>query len=143
MSNLDMPTTSSCAFCDYLNKTRPFTILTERQLSAALVTREQRGVSHVLVVSRRHVPSILELSEQEAGEVMVLTRDVARAIDAVDGRPGISIWQNNGTAADQAIPHFHIHVAGTLPTGSTNRGAVPELSVDETDAIADRLRPAM
>jgi histidine triad (HIT) family protein len=65
----------------------------------------------------------------------------ARAIDAADGRPGIAVWQNNGIAADQTIPHVHFHVAGTFPDGGTERGHVKELSVEETDRIADRLRP--
>jgi histidine triad (HIT) family protein len=35
----------------------------------------------------------------------------------------------------------HFHVAGTLPGGGTEWGEVPRLSVPETDAIADQLRP--
>ncbi|WP_459974327.1 HIT family protein [Nocardioides pyridinolyticus] len=72
---------------------------------------------------------------------MDLVRRSARAIDAVEQRPGISVWQNNGVDAHQAIPHLHFHVAGTVDGGGTEWDEVHELSVDETDAIADRLRP--
>lgn len=46
----------------------------------------------------------------------------------------MAVWQNNGVAANQAIPHLHFHLAGTLPGGGTNFGDVPELSVAATGA---------
>ena len=56
---------------------------------------------------------------------------------------GLAVWQNNGVAADQTIPHVHFHVAGTLAGGGTERGRVDEISVAETDVIAGRLRLAL
>jgi histidine triad (HIT) family protein len=67
--------------------------------------------------------------------------DAARAIDLAEERPGIAVWQNNGIPANQTIAHVHFHVAGTLPEGGTNWGSVDELSVEETEKIASRLRP--
>jgi hypothetical protein len=69
-------------------------------------------------------------------------RHAARVIDLADGRPGIAVWQNNGVPANQTIGHLHFHVAGTLDTGGTEWGDVPELSVAETDAIAEKLHRA-
>lgn len=141
MNHLVLPDSYPCAFCDYLSGARPFTVLHREDDAAVLVTREQRGVSHLLVVTTRHVPTILGLEDGEAHSVMDLVRRSARAIDAVEQRPGISVWQNNGVDAHQAIPHLHFHVAGTVDGGGTEWDEVHELSVDETDAIADRLRP--
>ena len=141
MSHLVLPDAYPCAFCDYLSGARPFTILHREQDAAVLVTREQRGASHLLVVSTRHVPTILELQDAEAHAVIDLVRRSASAIDQVDRRPGISVWQNNGVDAHQAIPHLHFHVAGTVDGGGTDWDQVRELTVDETDAIVDRLRP--
>ncbi|MFC6153258.1 HIT family protein [Nocardioides yefusunii] len=141
MSHIVLPDAYPCAFCDYLSGERPYTILLRDDLAAVLVTREQRGVSHVLVIPIRHVPTVLDLHDAEAHAVMDLTRRVASAIDQADGRPGISIWQNNGVAAQQAIPHFHIHVAGTVQGGGTEWDEVDELTVEDTDKIADHLRP--
>lgn len=143
MSHLVVPDIYPCAFCDYLSGARPFTVLVREEDAAVLVTREQRGVSHLLVITTRHVPTILELEDAEARLVMDLVRRAARAIDAVDQRPGISIWQNNGVEAHQAIPHFHFHVAGTVEGGGTRWDDVQELSLEATDAIAARLRTHM
>lgn len=139
--HIEVPVTDQCAFCDYLAGRRPFTVLRRDSDTAILVTREQRGRGHVLVVPLRHRETILDLTSTEASLLMNQVIAVAHAIDEAYGRPGIAIWQNNGVAANQTIPHVHIHVAGTLPGGETDRGDVDELSVEETDAIARVLRP--
>ncbi len=61
-------------------------------------------------------------------------------LDRSYARPGIAVWQNNGVSAGQAIGHVHFRVAGTLDGGGTEWGRVPEISIEETDEIANRLR---
>lgn len=107
-----------------------------------LVTREQRGLSHVLVTTVRHAPTLLDLRDDEATAVMTWLRHAAAAIELAERSDGIAVWQNNGVSAGQAIGHFHFHVAGTLPSGGTEFGDVPELDVASTDQIAHRLRQA-
>ncbi|MEV5967308.1 HIT domain-containing protein [Kribbella sp. NPDC051952] len=137
--SLQLPDDGSCAFCAYLSGTRPYTILGRDDVTATLVTREQRGIAHLLVIPVRHVETILDLEDEESGGLMIAVREAARFIDRAEGRPGIAVWQNNGVPAGQSISHIHFHVAGTLPGGRTEWGDVPELSVDETDRLAKRL----
>jgi histidine triad (HIT) family protein len=138
-TNVVLPSNESCAFCDYLRGDRPYTILDRGTLVATLVTREQRGISHLLVLPVRHCQTILDVTDSESTALMSEIRRVARMIDKAYRRPGIAIWQNNGIAANQTIAHVHFHVAGTLEEGGTNWDEVPELSLAETDAIAARL----
>lgn len=141
-SHLDLPQDQPCAFCDYMSGRRPFTVLGRTDVVAVLVTREQRGVGHVLVIPVRHYPTLLEATTDERHTLIDTVARCAAAIDAAYERPGIAVWQNNGTAAHQAIGHLHFHVAGTLPEGGTDFGDVKELAVKETDAIAQRLKKA-
>lgn len=139
-NNLDLPDEDKpCSFCDYLSGRRAYTVLCRSDLVAVLVTREQRGIGHVLVIPVRHYPTLLESTQAERHALIDTVNAVAAAIDEAYERPGIAVWQNNGTAAHQAIPHFHFHVAGTLPEGGTDFGDVRELSVAETDQIAREL----
>ena len=141
-SRIELPKEDDgCAFCAYLRGERPYTILTCTRNTATLVTREQRGKPHLLVLPLRHVPTILELTDAEAASVAIAVRDAAILIDRAYSRPGIAVWQNNGIPAGQAINHVHFHVAGTLDGGGTEFGAVPEISVEETNAIAGKLLP--
>jgi histidine triad (HIT) family protein len=139
--SLEVPEVEQCPFCDYLNGVRPFTILTRSSLVATLVTREQRGVGHLLVIPVKHRPTLLDLAVDEAPTVMESVIAAAGAITAAYGVPGVAVWQNNGVPAHQTIPHVHFHIAGTLPEGGTEWDDVEESSIPETDAIAAKLRP--
>lgn len=141
-SNLEIPQDEPCAFCDYLARRRPFTILCRSTLLAVLVTREQRGVGHLLVMPVRHYPTLLESTAGERHALIDTVAAAAAAIDEAFERPGIAIWQNNGIPAHQAIGHLHFHVAGTLPGGGTDFGDVRELSVEETDLIGSKIAEA-
>jgi histidine triad (HIT) family protein len=138
-NSIEVPHEDSCAFCDYLAGRRRFTILCRTDLVAVLVTREQRGIGHVLVIPTRHYPTLLEATSEERHALIDTVAAAAAAIDDAYERPGIAVWQNNGTAAHQAIAHLHFHVAGTLPDGGTEFGTVRELTVEETDRIGRHL----
>lgn len=138
---LHMPTNDDCAFCAYLDGTRPFTVLWRDKKVAVLVTREQRGIDHLLVLPRQHYATVLDVPGSDAGDLMIAIRDAAQTISRTSDPKGIAVWQNNGVPAHQAIAHLHFHVAGTFPAGGTELGEVPELSVADTDTIASRLLP--
>ncbi|RYZ78939.1 MAG: HIT domain-containing protein, partial [Proteobacteria bacterium] len=66
---------------------------------------DQRGHPHVLVLPQRHVPSLLEMTDEEVAAVAVEVRNAARLIEKAYGKSGIAVWQNNGVPAGQAIGH--------------------------------------
>lgn len=138
-SSIDLPENNSCAFCAYLNGERPYTILSRSALTATFVTREQRGSPHLLVLTLRHVPTILDLTDAEAAAIAIEVRNAAVLVDRAYSKSGIAVWQNNGVPAGQAISHVHFHVAGTLEGGGTEFGPVKEISIAETDEIANKL----
>jgi histidine triad (HIT) family protein len=136
-----VPETGSCSFCGTLEGRLPFTVLDRNDEVATLVTREQRGLGHLLVIPVQHRCTVLDLAPDEAAAVMAGVQRAARLVAEVYDPAGICVWQNNGVPAHQTVPHVHFHVAGTLPGGGTEWGEVPRLSVAETDAIAAKLRP--
>ena len=138
---LVLPPAAPCSFCDYLAGTRPYTILERDDTAAILVTYEQRGVGHVLVVPVRHRVTVVELAPAEQRALMDGVVRATRAIIAAFDPEGVAVWQNNGVPAHQSVPHVHVHVAGTLPQGGTEWGPVERLAVAQTDLIVERLRP--
>src|ERR1700721_4673843 len=97
VNNIVLPASESCPFCAFLRGEKPYPILRRSTLVAILVTREQRGVSHLLVVPVRHCPTILDLRDEESGALMNEIRHAARLVDAAEKRPGIAVGQHNGT----------------------------------------------
>ena len=140
-SSLVMHPTERCVFCHFLSGQWPFTILARNDLVAIMVTREQRGLGHLLVVPLAHRETILDLEPDEASEIMAWVQAASRAVLDAYQCTGLAIWQNNGAAAHQRVPHVHFHVAGTLPEGGTIFDAVPLLTKEDTDAIGERIRP--
>ncbi|QYN23130.1 HIT domain-containing protein [Amycolatopsis sp. DSM 110486] len=107
------------------------------------MTREQRGLGHLLVIPIEHRQTLLDIRSDEASAIMASVITAARAITGAYQAEGIAIWQNNGVPAHQAIPHVHFHIAGTLPDGGTEWDDVEEASLAETEVIAEKLRHFM
>ncbi len=138
---IQLPESEVCSFCGTLSGRFPFTILERDADVAIFVTREQRGLGHLLVLPVAHRPTVVDMPAAEAAAVMRAVQRAARAVSAGFDPDGICVWQNNGVPARQMVPHVHFHVAGTRPGGGTEWGEVPRLSITETDQIGALLKP--
>jgi histidine triad (HIT) family protein len=81
----------------------------------ALAFRDIRPVapSHVLVIPKKHVAAIHDLTAADApliGNVMVAARAVADKLGLV--KDGFRLVVNDGDAAGQTVHHIHVHVLG-------------------------------
>lgn len=65
---------------------------------------------HTLVVPRRHVASLFELSAEVQAELWQLVAQVRSALVEQLHPDGFTIGVNDGEAAGQTVPHAHIHV---------------------------------
>lgn len=137
---LRVPPSSPCSFCDYLSGVRPYTIVEHGEHVAIFVTYEQRGHGHMLVLPVQHRVTLLDLTAVERAAIMDGVVRATRAVVGAFDPEGVVVWQNNGVAAHQTVPHVHFHVAGTLPGGGTASGSVGRLALAETDRIGARLR---
>jgi len=87
---------------------------------------------HVLVITRRVVPTFFECTADEQAALMELVGEVKRLLDQRDPKPnGYNVGFNSGAAAGQTVPHVHVHVipryAGDMadPRGGV-RHVIPE-----------------
>jgi histidine triad (HIT) family protein len=72
-----------------------------------------RAPTHVLVIPRRHIQSVLELGEDD-GPLLARMFSVAAAIARSEGiaDKGFRVVSNVGEWAGQSVPHLHFHVLG-------------------------------
>ena len=82
----------------------------EDDLTLAFMDIGQVNPGHMLVATKRHVTTLLDLTPQEAAAVMQTAQRVAKAIEVTFQPPGITLLQANGREGDQTVFHFHIHV---------------------------------
>jgi len=65
---------------------------------------------HALIISRRHVADLFELSAEEHAALWALLPAVKAAICARYEPAGFNVGVNVGFAAGQTIGHVHVHV---------------------------------
>ena len=132
-----------CVFCRMLAGAAPASFVHRDQHVAAFVDLRQAVDGHVLIVPNRHVETLYELDEDTAGQLMALAVRVARALAADGAPPGLNLWQSNGHAGGQEVPHVHLHVQPRRVGDGLMRvypNGVPAPSPRETlDALAARI----
>jgi diadenosine tetraphosphate (Ap4A) HIT family hydrolase len=115
-----------CPFCPPL-AARP---LLESELAFAIFDRFPVNPGHALVIPRRHVADIFELTEGELRDVLRLLSLARQRIAADFPVAGFNAGVNVGDAAGQTIAHAHVHLIPRYPgdvadpTGGV-RGVIP------------------
>jgi histidine triad (HIT) family protein len=99
-----------CVFCRIVAGRLPSARVLEDDLTVAFMDIGQVNPGHVLVASKRHATTLLDLTPEEAGAAMRSARRVALAVQAVFDPPGFTLLQANGREGEQTVFHFHLHV---------------------------------
>jgi ATP adenylyltransferase len=113
---------TECVFCALANDPvgEASGVVAKTDLTFVVLNAFPYGSGHMLVLPRRHVAKIQELSHEEYGDLFSLVRDTVVAIEKAYGPDGMNVGMNLGHAAGAGIPkHLHTHV---LPRwdGDTN-----------------------
>jgi len=103
---------SDCLFCKIVAGEMPSSKVFEDEAVLAFMDlcQPERGAGHVLVVPKQHAENIHAMSTEQLHQTYALVGRVAGAVESVLQPDGILVWQSNGKAAGQVIPHFHVHV---------------------------------
>ena len=95
-----------CPFCR-LEKSR---IRVESENAVAFLDGFPVTEGHTLVIPRRHVASLFELSEKEQLAVWKLVAQMRADLVAEFCPDGFNIGLNDGTSAGQTVMHAHFHI---------------------------------
>lgn len=101
---------TDCIFCRIVAREAPAAVVMESESAIAFMDIGSVNPGHVLVATKTHVESVLQLDSQLAARTFELATRVAKAINEAFFPQGISIYQANGRAAGQTVFHFHLHV---------------------------------
>jgi histidine triad (HIT) family protein len=99
-----------CVFCKIRDGQVPAVKLHEDDRTVAFMDINPINEGHLLVMSRVHAATLTEASEEDLVAVIRTVRRMARALEAAMSPDGINLFQANGEAAFQSVPHFHMHV---------------------------------
>ena len=99
-----------CIFCKIVAGDIPAAKVYEDDLTVAFMDIGQVNPGHVLVASKRHAVTVMDLAPQEAAAVMQTAQRVAAAAQRAFDPDGITLFPANGEAGGQTVFHFHLHV---------------------------------
>jgi histidine triad (HIT) family protein len=113
---------SDCLFCKIINRQIPASIVYEDQRVLAFNDINPQAPTHVLVIPRRHIVSLNEMSvedDQLVGELV--RRAAAIAKERGLSAAGYRTVFNTNRDAGQTVLHVHLHLLGgrsmTWPPG--------------------------
>jgi histidine triad (HIT) family protein len=99
----------------------------------------------LLVIPKRHAPTILDLQADEAAAVIRHVHRLAQALIGAFDPSGLNIFQNNGISAGQTVAHYHVHVVPRYPGDPGDKvfhaDEVEPTPIEERLAIAQRIIP--
>jgi len=99
-----------CVFCRIMSGELPAHFVYKNDLVVAFLSLEQPNPYKVLVVTRSHVPTIYDLSEEQAAAIFKATVKIAQGVRNVSKCEGMNLVQSNGKAGQQDVLHFHLHI---------------------------------
>lgn len=133
---LDAPYDRTNAFARILRGELPASRVFEDELVIVIMPLEWTNPGHALVIPKRAVRNLDDMTPEEMGHALAIARRVGSAQKRALGSNGYTIQQNNGRS--QHVCHVHFHVNPNTPRAPQN--PVPRA---ELDAMAQRLRAAM
>jgi histidine triad (HIT) family protein len=130
-TDLTVRMTRSCLFCSIINNKIPAVIIYEDENFMALMDKYPINHGHSLVIPRSHHESLLSMTPSQVGKLYSIVSTVSKAVISVVHADGFSIGQNNGRAANQIIPHVHVHIIPRY-AGDIREGKWPSRTIGNT-----------
>jgi histidine triad (HIT) family protein len=104
---------AACIFCSIAANELSATRLYEDELVLAIRDVAPKAPTHILLISRRHIPSALDLTDADGpllGRMFAVAADLARSEGIADD--GYRLISNVGRWGGQTVDHLHIHLMG-------------------------------
>lgn len=102
--------TAACIFCRIArDEARAYKVGQNAQAVAFFDAYPLAG-GHTLVVPKRHVERLADLTEEEVGAVFGLMHAIVRGVGRALHAPATTVGVNDGAASGQTMSHVHVHV---------------------------------
>jgi histidine triad (HIT) family protein len=99
-----------CIFCKIVSNEIPTVKVYEDDRVLAFMDINPLSEGHLLIIPKAHAATIHEIAEADFLAVMSATRKLAAAVKKALNPEGINLLQLNGKAANQVVPHLHVHI---------------------------------
>jgi len=101
---------NDCIFCKIILGEIPATKVYEDDTALAFMDIRPITKGHTLIIPKKHSQLVSELDEYTAAHLFKVVRKLDIAIRKLEGVKDITILVSDGPAAQQEVPHVHIHL---------------------------------
>ena len=103
---------SDCIFCRIAAGELPADIVHEDEQVVVFKDIHPKAPVHLLVIPRRHIPSLRELTPEHDALVAHMVRLLPRLAEAQGLKDGFRTVVNTGPGGGQEVFHLHFHLLG-------------------------------
>ena len=119
-------------------------VIERRALTMLLLNAYPYNSGHLLIVPRRSVKTLAELSSEEHESLWKMVTDATKVLQEVFSPDGINIGLNQGESAGAGVPnHLHVHVVPrwsgdtNFTTVTANTRVIPGALIDTWTRISE------
>jgi diadenosine tetraphosphate (Ap4A) HIT family hydrolase len=106
----DQPAAGNADECPFRQDQIQDLTFAESSHTIVIANRHPIVPGHSLVIPRRHVESVFELSAVELADLFRLARTTTRALLAIYEAEGFDWALQEGAVAGQTVAHLHVHL---------------------------------
>jgi len=129
----------ACIFCSIVDRTIPAYVIFEDEQHIAFLDKYPISIGHTLVLPKAHFERVKDMSREAfcalSSRVYALNQTITSRLGATASH--ISI--NDGAAANQLVPHLHVHIIPRSHEDSAGFNARKLLRADQMEEIRKKL----
>jgi len=131
-----------CIFCKIAAQQLPSAKVYEDEQFSVFMDINPVGKGHCLLIPKTHHEDVFTIPEDLLRDLIVVAKRLAKAIKTGMNADGMYIWQANGRAAGQLIPHYHMHFLPRWEDDKLTIGSWEPVAgnMDEIQAVAEEIK---
>jgi len=99
-----------CVFCDIIRGTSPSHVIYQDEKFLAILDKYPIAIGHTLVLPKKHFERAKDMSQEDFCSLYARVHALNTWIIERLGAQGAHLSINDGAAANQLIPHLHVHI---------------------------------
>ena len=134
---------TECIFCDIIDGKLPSNMVYQDNDCLVILDKYPIDNGHSLIITKKHYEKITDMNENEVSGLFSKIPKIVNAIIKATDADAFSIAQNNGKAANQIVPHVHIHIIPRYNITGTLWTKRKIMKDDELDKMAQKIKDCL
>lgn len=105
-----------CIFCKIIKGEIPSTKLYEDDDILSFLDIRPANKGHALIIPKEHYETFNDIPAEKLAKIIEIVQKIAKAVEKSIQPDGYNILMSNKEAAEQVIPHAHIHIIPRFKT---------------------------